>query len=114
MSINRWARGKDSNHTSIVDALVACGCDVMVLDAFDLLVHRAGKLFPTLQFPGQCGLEKELRRTQFFFIRQRESMFGESGGVPAGLFDDAAVNSPQVRRHQQANDKHHQSEDDAK
>jgi hypothetical protein len=45
MSINRWAKRKDDNARPIIDALVKCGCDVIVLDDFDLLVHRAGKLF---------------------------------------------------------------------
>ena len=42
MSRNRYARARDQNEPSIVQALEAAGCDVIRGDDVDLLVGRAG------------------------------------------------------------------------
>jgi hypothetical protein len=41
----RWAKKRDLNENSIVEALEAIGCDVLKASDVDLIVGRAGKNF---------------------------------------------------------------------
>lgn len=45
MTLNRYAKRRDSNHAEICAALKRAGCDIIASDTVDLIVGRAGATY---------------------------------------------------------------------
>ena len=73
MSLNRYAKRKDMAQTAIVQALRRCGCDVLVTDATDLIVGRAGLTY-ILEVKNPGYTDRDLKPSQ---IKLRDHWRGQ-------------------------------------
>jgi hypothetical protein len=72
MGLNRYAKRRDGNEHPIVQALIAAGCDVIQMDAVDIIVGRAG-----INYMLEIKQPKRRRQLQPSQIKLRDSWRGQ-------------------------------------
>ena len=74
--------------------------------------NREAEFFPAGKVLRLRHRQEQLGRSQLIFVHERQPLFDQARRVPPGPLDDADIHRPQVRRHQQAANEHHQTEGD--